>query len=221
MSIDQKYEKFARKKKKSKVSNTARRKSDKLLFIFYLYAFVSRSFICLDQYFHPKRSCNPDPRRTKFTLIRSHSRLFAACLAFLRVSVSPWWILLFCVSCTNHPDSNTVVMIIDSSPANLDPRIGTDGSSERIDQLMFDSLVSKDEHFNLHPWVAERWEMPDPQTYVFHLRHGIHFHDGRPLSSRDVTWTLDSIRNRAITTLKTDAYKLVDKVEAPDDSTVL
>jgi len=141
----------------------------------------------------------------------------------LRVPLCPLWLMVFCLllSCSSHPDSTTVVMIIDSSPANLDPRIGTDGSSERIDQLMFDSLVSKDEHFNLHPWVAERWEMPDPQTYIFHLRQGIHFHDGRPLTSKDVKWTLDSIRNRVITTLKTDAYKLVDKVEAPNDSTLL
>jgi len=128
---------------------------------------------------------------------------------------------LLCLSCAKHPDSNTVVMIIDSSPANLDPRIGTDGSSERIYQLMFDSLLRKDDHFNLHPWVAEKWEMADPQTYVFHLRHGIRFHDGRPLTARDVKWTLDTIRNGSIITLKTSAFKLVDKVETPDDFTVL
>ena len=48
-------------------------------------------------------------------------------------------------------------MIIESSPANLDPRVGTDAFSERIDELLFDSLLRKDEHFNLHPWVAESW----------------------------------------------------------------
>ena len=86
---------------------------------------------------------------------------------------------------------------------------------------MFDSLLHKDDHFNLHPWVAEKWEMADPQTYVFHLRHGIRFHDGRPLTARDVKWTLDTIRNSSIITLKTSAFKLVDKVETPDDFTVL
>src|SRR5947209_7140939 len=73
----------------------------------------------------------------KFAPICVHSRSFAASLLFLRVSVSPWWMLfllsLACLSCGKRPDADTVVMIIDSSPANLDPRIGTDGSSERID----------------------------------------------------------------------------------------
>ena len=85
-------------------------------------------------------------------------------------------------SCSKKPDANTLVMIIESSPANLDPRVGKDAQSERIDELIFDSLVRRDDHFNLVPGVAESWEVPDPQTYIFHLRHGIRFHDGRPLT---------------------------------------
>ncbi len=82
-------------------------------------------------------------------------------------------------------------MVIESSPTNLDPRIGTDGQSEHIDSLIFDSLVRRDEHFNVQPWLAQSWETPDPLTYIFHLRSGVHFHDGRPLTSKDVQWTLD------------------------------
>ena len=84
-------------------------------------------------------------------------------------------------------------MIIESSPTNLDPRVGVDAQSERIDELLFDSLVRRDDHFNLHPWLADRWEIPDPQTYIFHLHHGVHFHDGQPLTARDVKWTFDSL----------------------------
>src|SRR5215469_8051542 len=90
------------------------------------------------------------------------------------------------LSCSHSPAPQTLVMIIESSPTNLDPRIGTDAWSERIDMLLFDSLVRRDEHFNLQPRLAERWEIPDPQTYVFHLRRGIRFHDGSPLTARDV-----------------------------------
>ena len=112
-------------------------------------------------------------------------------------------------------------MIIESSPTNLDPRVGTDAQSERIDELIFDPLVHRDEHFNMQPWVAEKWEISDPKTYIFHLRQGIHFHDGRPLTSRDVKWTLDSVRNGSLTTLKTTTYKLVERVDAPDESTLI
>src|SRR5215471_10820430 len=102
---------------------------------------------------------------------------------------------LFLTSCAHRTDPNTVVMIIENSPTNLDPRIGIDGGSERIDMLLFDALLHRDEHFNLQPMLAERWEIPDPQTYIFHLRSGVRFHDGRPLTSRDVKYTIDSLLN--------------------------
>src|SRR5471032_2949821 len=149
-------------------------------------------------------------------------------IKLLRVPLCPMWWNLFLVllcasllSCANPPDANTLVMIIESSPTNLDPRVGTDAQSERIDELIFDPLVHRDDHFNMVPWVAEKWETPDARTYIFHLRRGIHFHDGRPLTSRDVKWTLDSIRDGSLITLKTTTYKLVEHVDAPDDSTLI
>src|SRR5258708_4359765 len=129
--------------------------------------------------------------------------------------------LLLCLSCNKQPNPNTLVMIIENSPANLDPRVGTDAQSEFIDELLFDSLVRKDEHFNLQPSAAESWDIPDPQTYIFHLRHDMRFHDGRPVTSRDVKWTLDSMLNRTVVSLKTSTYKLVDTIDAPDASTVV
>lgn len=125
------------------------------------------------------------------------------------------------LSCSTRPAPNTLVMMIESSPVNLDPRIGTDGQSEFIDELLFDSLVHKDQNFNLVPGAAERWEMPDLQTYVFHLRPGIRFHDGRPLTAKDVKWTLDTMRDGSLRTIKGATYKLVDRVGTPDNLTVV
>ncbi len=135
-----------------------------------------------------------------------------------------WFVVLVLagamLSCAKRPDNDTLVVLIESSPTNLDPRIGKDAQSERIDELIFDPLVKKDEHYNIQPGVADRWEIPDPQTYIFHLHHGIRFHDGRPLTARDVKWTLDTMRDGSLATVKGAAYKLVDKVETPDDFTV-
>jgi peptide/nickel transport system substrate-binding protein len=133
----------------------------------------------------------------------------------------PLLLVLPLIACAAHPDRQTLVMIIESSPSNLDPRIGTDAASERIGSLIFDSLVHRDEHFNLQPALAERWEIPDPQTYVFHLRAGVRFHDGRPLTSRDVKWTFDSLLKGTIISARAGAYRLVDSVEARDDATVV
>ncbi len=123
--------------------------------------------------------------------------------------------------CARKPASDTLVVIIENSPNNLDPRVGIDAQSERIGELLFDALVHRDEHFNLHPWLAESWDIPDPLTYVFHLRHDVRFHDGHPLTSRDVKWTLDSIAGGKIRSTKTATFKYVDHIDAPDDHTVV
>ena len=90
-------------------------------------------------------------------------------------------------------DPNTVVVLIESSPANLDPRIGTDAQSQRIDALLFDGLVARDASFHFTPALAESWEQTDPLTLVFHLRHDVRFHDGRSFTAADVKWTLASM----------------------------
>lgn len=112
-------------------------------------------------------------------------------------------------------------MVIEFNPTNLDPRIGTDAQSEFVDELIFDSLVRKGSNFNLVPGLAERWDIPDPQTYIFHLRRGVHFHDGRPLTAKDVKWTLDTMRDGSLRTIKGATYHLVDRVEVRDDLTLL
>jgi peptide/nickel transport system substrate-binding protein len=119
------------------------------------------------------------------------------------------------------PAPNTVTMLIESSPTSLDPRVGVDAQSEHIGSLIFDSLVRKDAHFNLRPWLATRWETPDPLTYIFHLRSDVHFHDGQTLKAQDVKWTIDSMRNGTVLTAKGSAFARVDHVDAPDPATVI
>ncbi|HSY93166.1 MAG TPA: ABC transporter substrate-binding protein [Candidatus Binatus sp.] len=128
--------------------------------------------------------------------------------------------LLLLPSCSAKPDPNTLVMIIESSPTNLDPRVGIDAYSERIDSLIFDYLLARGDNLDMTPALAERWEIPDPLTYMFHLHHGAKFHDGRPLTARDVKWTFDSLLNGAIRSPRAATYRFVDHIDATDDFTV-
>ena len=147
-------------------------------------------------------------------------RLQATSLRRLRGCAIAFFITIL-LSCSSRPDPNTVVMMIESSPANLDPRVGIDAQSERIDKLLFDDLLSRGDNLNVAPGLAERWEVPDPLTYIFHLHAGIRFHDGRPLTSRDVKWTFDSLLQRNIRSTKAGIYQFVDRIEAPDSATVI
>jgi len=127
-----------------------------------------------------------------------------------------------CTSCrSSRHDKGTLVFLIDVSPTNLDPRIGIDPQSERIDGLMFDGLVVRDANYRVAPGLAERWEQPDPLTLIFHLRSNVHFHDGRLLTSRDVMWTINSVRNGSVITPKATSYASVRSVEAPNPETLI
>jgi peptide/nickel transport system substrate-binding protein len=130
-----------------------------------------------------------------------------------------------CFVCACGPASpvpaGSVTFLIETTPTNLDPRIGTDAQSQRLDGLMFSSLVERDANMNVTGDLAERWEMPDPLTYIFHLRSGVQFHDGRALTSADVKFTFDSMITGAIQSPKRGAFRMVKLVEAPDPLTVI
>ena len=115
-----------------------------------------------------ERGCGRrDLRRASGCTSRDASR-WRGVVALARPYLPAW-----ATSCSSKPDPNTLVMIIESSPTNLDPRVGLDAQSERIDDLIFDDLLTRDEHLNVRPGLAERWEIPDPRTYIFHLHQDV------------------------------------------------
>jgi peptide/nickel transport system substrate-binding protein len=118
-------------------------------------------------------------------------------------------------------DPGTVVMVIESSPNNLDLRQGTDAQSERVGGLIFDALVKKDDHYNLRPWLATSWEQPDALTWVFHLRDGVLFQDGKPLTAEDVAYTINSLIDGTLLTAKSGNFAAVKHAEATDRLTVV
>jgi peptide/nickel transport system substrate-binding protein/oligopeptide transport system substrate-binding protein len=72
-------------------------------------------------------------------------------------------------------------------PRSLDPALSTDVPTGEMVTLLFDGLTQFDPNGRLLPGLADRWRAErNGQRYVFHLRGGVKFHDGRPLTSRDV-----------------------------------
>jgi len=110
---------------------------------------------------------------------------------------------------------------LETSPIALDPRFTTDAISSRTAELIFDALVRVDAHGQFHGDLAESFERPTPTTLVFHLRHGVRFSDGRPLTSRDVKYTYDSILDPASISPKRIALRQLAAIAAPDDATVV
>jgi peptide/nickel transport system substrate-binding protein len=118
-------------------------------------------------------------------------------------------------------DAHALTFLIESSPNNLDLRQGTDAQSERIGALIYDPLVRKDEHFNPQPWLASSWDRPDALTWVFHLRSGVRFHDGKQLQAEDVAWSIRSMIDGTLVTAKGGSFASVARIETPDAQTVV
>src|SRR5215471_2571947 len=78
--------------------------------------------------------------------------------------------------------------------------------------------------YTIEPHLAAGWEAPDDLTYVFHLRHGITWHNKPPLHGRelvadDVKFTFDRFLQEKANVLR-DTLEAVDRVEVVDRYTV-
>jgi len=83
-------------------------------------------------------------------------------------------------------------------PRSLDPALSTDVPTGEMVTFLFDGLTKFDADGRLLPALSDRWTGDRKgQRYVFHLRPGVTFHDGRPLVAGDVKHALVRVLNPA------------------------
>ena len=130
--------------------------------------------------------------------------------------------LALLLGCRNRPsDASLLTLAIDVTPSSLDPRLGSDESSRRAQQLLYNGLLRYDARGEVVGDLAESWEQPDPLRYVFHLRPGVRFHKGRPLTSDDVRYTVESILKDEVPSFRKGDLAVIESVETPDPATVV
>lgn len=79
-----------------------------------------------------------------------------------------------------YPDPSQLVAINTSA-----------GGPQFVGSKIFDGLVSYDYALNPQPQIAESWTISDDGLdYTFNIRPGITFHDGTPLTSADVAFSI-------------------------------
>mgnify|MGYP003626398831 CR=1 FL=1 len=72
--------------------------------------------------------------------------------------------------------------------------------------------------------LAESWEAsPDNMKYTFHLYKNVKFHDGTPLTSKDVKASYERMKNppEGIISPRQPYFTSIDSIETPDDHTVV
>ncbi len=98
-----------------------------------------------------------------------------------------------CGGCSKSPakhPKDTIRIDVGSEVPTLDPTLAEDTSSTRVMYDLFAGLVDFDQHNTVIPGMAERWEIAaDGKTYTFHLRTGLRFSDGSPITAEDFVYT--------------------------------
>jgi peptide/nickel transport system substrate-binding protein len=101
-------------------------------------------------------------------------------------------------------------------PGNVDGSAGT-----VLSGLVYQGLIYVDKDRNIKPQLAESWDAsPDGTTFTFHLRKGVTWQDGQPLSASDVVFTYTQITPKYVATASSAFKSILQKVEALDPSTV-
>ena len=127
------------------------------------------------------------------------------------------------IGCHRGGNPGTIVIAIEVPTRGFDPRFSTSfQTSARIMQLIYDTLVVRNEKFELVPSLAERFEeSEDHKTFTFHLRSGVIFHTGKPLTSADVKYTFDSLLSPVLKSPIRGSVDKITSIEVPDPSTVV
>ena len=131
------------------------------------------------------------------------------------------------------PASNTgsVRFNLTSDPATLDPLFAhadANAVEAQLARLAFEPFVDIDEHGQPIPILLESIPTKtnggistDGLTIRYHLRHGVHWHDGPEVTAHDVLFTLGAIRDDRNPIRSRAGYDRIAKATSPDPFTVI
>jgi len=102
-----------------------------------------------------------------------------------------------------------------SPPNNFNP-INTDSSYGYFAvEMMFDTLVKYNEKIDIVPKLAEKWEVSaDFTTFTFKLNPKAKWTDGKPVTAKDVAFTMNAIANKATATNRGATISLIKGTDA-------
>ncbi|MGQ0569912.1 MAG: ABC transporter substrate-binding protein [Armatimonadota bacterium] len=115
------------------------------------------------------------------------------------------------------------ILIIVDSETGMDPHKRLTASTEIMLETMHETLVEFESATGeFKPDLAESWQISqDGRTYTFKIRRGVRFHNGREMTATDVKYSFERILNPATGSPRRLAFSPIDRIEAPDATTVV
>jgi peptide/nickel transport system substrate-binding protein len=125
-------------------------------------------------------------------------------------------------------DGGTLVIAMPDDPGSIFPPFAFDTYGRLISEQIYDHLADVGPEMNtigdagFRPELAERWTWSnDSLSIAFHLNPRARWHDGQPVTARDVKFTLALHQNPALGGQSVDEHARIDSVTAPDSLTVV
>ena len=106
---------------------------------------------------------------------------------------------------------------ISTEPATLDPALTYDANGWSIVHSVYDSLLQYNNDGELELLLAEEWEWKDPTTIAVKLRPGITFHNGEPLTSKAVQFSLEHLTAEETASQVAGNFKVIESFNEIDD----
>lgn len=123
---------------------------------------------------------------------------------------------------TEKPGQEKVLIVrANGDPMSFNPDTLADDNAYPIVQNLYNRLVKLDASKQVIPDIATKWDVSeDGKEITFYLRNDAKWHDGQPLTSKDVKYTFDTIKENPSYYFST-RLGIVDSITTPDDYTVV
>jgi peptide/nickel transport system substrate-binding protein len=120
------------------------------------------------------------------------------------------------------PSAATLSRHLTGDPATLDPTISNEENALLVEALLFRPLLGIDGDRKPVPGLAKSWSAsPDGLVYEFHLDPAATWDDGSPVTSDDVRFTIERIRDPKVPAYNwRSGYEDLVAIETPDAATV-
>ena len=115
----------------------------------------------------------------------------------------------------------TWVGVLSADPASLNPNLVSDTSSILAASGMYSALIWLNEKLEPQPDLADSWTIsPDGLRYEFKLNKNARFHDGSPVTSADVKYTMEEVAGK-YNSLSAGIFKSIASIDTPDANTLV
>jgi len=121
-------------------------------------------------------------------------------------------------------DKVTFTVAMTNEVDSFNPFLGIEAESFEMWALMYDYMITYSmDDMSPEPGLATSWDTSeDGLTWTFHIRDGINWSDGEPLTAKDIAYTYNRILDGGPESATWGSYlKGVTSVTAPDDTTVV